>query len=1061
MATHIKQFSLWLFPVAFCIALVIGLALFFVSNNSPANASAQSWLQDDWSGGETATDAFASLNSTGWTRYLLAGTDVDASSDVQLTNLLPDLDCAGATLHSSPWVVIGGTLAGDHCVSGTVQISDTVTVTDSLRISADTISITGTLDGSGQVSTNSNEPTGTGVARLGTGRGGGGAGHGAAGSDGGGVDGDGEDTTEGEGLVYGSETSADLQDGSRGAAGQDGGSGKSGGDGGLGGAAIALYANSITLSSSASIVSDGSSGADGDDATGCASCKGAGGGGGGSGGTILLSADSITFSGSNSLSVQGGDGGEGGGSSSYTSTSESEEYQCSREWVEVPNCRMADNYICDDYPTDCRWGNPTWRCDYSTKTIHTCGWYTTTQTVTNSVTGGYDGGAGAGGRIKVFYTTVLDGSPQYIVDGGDGGNAGTNHQAFRTKTQGLFSSEFDSENVETKINSVSWTQTTPNNSSVLVQLRTSSDGSSWSGWMGPDGTIDTYFSSGTCSLNGSTVLCSQSGLPSDLKDGLGDRWVQYQTLLTADQSDSPVLDNFSIIFDSNSAPIIESVSPAASQPVHPPFPTDYVVTASDPDGDDIQTFRVIEPLNGSIFYDTTGEGAYTECSSYPCDIAPSSDTITIRYVPTFDVDAAFGGIWTGDVFTIQAFDGLLWSTAQTLVATLANIIPDTVIPTQSLVVPPGGTIPVNIAGSNNPETGGGFLNMDPMRFVIDLSAGLDFGNVTEAALEPEPTPGFLWGELDENLDGNPGASVTYEAGVDSGVDDFFYYVSDPWGDSSFTNVSVTVSDEDPVVASHVASIPSIPSSFCSAAINGENAQYAYEFTYIDPDGVSGDAITAEFEMTTWDNLTFDPGYAAVASTPLGASFPGTINKTILFNQSLDSTNATINFGTTYRWRVRITDADGNISPWYPNIPSYYDVSSPPAVIPFDIITTPDHPYPRADFTWSPNPVRIQGSDPLTITFTPDVLSYYLADTAVDVIWESLGEPLDATNPKVFTLESGTSLAEQQFVRELSNDEIMQISLTVQDKSPQALQCATVKEIGTSPSFPTFQESGGR
>lgn len=1061
MKTHIKRVSVLLFPVSACFALVIGLSFFSVSNDSPAHASAQSWDQSNWSGGETATDAFASLNSTGWTRYQLAGSDVLASDDVRLSNLLPGFDCASATTHSAPWVVSGGTLNGDHCVEGAVQLTGDIEVTDSLRIQADSITITGSLDGSGQISTNSNDPTGAGTTREGTGRGGGGAGHGASGEDGSGVNGDTITTTSGEGLSYGTEFGSDTNDGSRGAAGQDGGSGKDGGGGGLGGAAVSLYADTIILSTSASITSDGADGFDGDNATGCSSCKGAGGGGGGSGGSILLSAHSITFAGSNTLSSQGGDGGDGGNSSSYTSTTSSQDYVCGSNYVPVTTCEMTDNYMCNDYPTDCWWGNPTMRCTTRWENQTTCGWVTTTQTVTNNVTGGYDGGSGAGGRIKVFYTDVLDGSPEYVVDGGTVAEAGTNAQVNSTKIQALFSTEFDSENTESKLNTFSWTQTTPGNSSVELQLRTSPDGESWTGWMGPDGTLDTYFSDGTCSFNAPTALCTQSDLPNDLSDGFGDRWVQYQVLLTADQDETPIFDDFNITFDSNSAPIIQSVSPAASQPVHPPFPTDYTVTAFDSDGDDIETFRVIQPLNGSIFYDVSGGGTYVECSSYPCDIAPSSNSITIRYVPEFDVEAAFGGIWTGDVFTISAFDGLLWSTAQTLVATLANIIPDPVVPTQSLVVPPGGSIPVSIAGTNDPETGAGLLNMDPMRYVIDLGAGLDYGSISDSALEPAPEPGFLWGDFEDDLSGHPGSTVTYDAGIDSGVDQFYYYVSDPWGDSSFTNVSVTVSDEDPIIASHVASIPSVPSSFCTAAIEGTNAQFAYEFTYIDPDGITGDSMSAEFEMTTWDNLTFDSGYSAVSSTPLSASYPGTLNKSILFNQSVDPTNATINFGKTYRWRVRVTDADGNTSPWYPNIPSYYDEANPPTTIPFDIITTPDHPYPKADFTWTPNPVRVQGSDPLDITFIPDVVSHYSADTTLDMIWESLGEALDGTNPKVLTLTDSTSSADQQFARELTAGEVMQISLTIQDHSPQQLQCATIKEVGTSPSFPTFQESGGR
>ncbi len=114
----------------------------------------------------------------------------------------------------------------------------------------------------------------------------------------------------------------------------------------------------------------------------------------------------------------------------------------------------------------------------------------------------------------------------------------------------LISSPYDSETNENLISNITWLKSTPTDTSVKFQIRTSAEMSGLvaQDWIGPDGTSSTYFTN-----NLGTVT------PNILKDQSADRWVQYKTILeTTNNSFSPILYDASITYVVNAPPQFDS-----------------------------------------------------------------------------------------------------------------------------------------------------------------------------------------------------------------------------------------------------------------------------------------------------------------------------------------------------------------------------------------------------------------------------------------------------------------------------------------------------------------------
>lgn len=114
----------------------------------------------------------------------------------------------------------------------------------------------------------------------------------------------------------------------------------------------------------------------------------------------------------------------------------------------------------------------------------------------------------------------------------------------------LYSSAFDSLAADTVLSAVRWNETKPGGSDVLVQLRTSADEASWTAWQGPGGSEASYF----------TDPSGGEALPPLLRDGSGERYFQYRSLLLSGGTDLPVLSDITLDFQAIE-PAISTVSP--------------------------------------------------------------------------------------------------------------------------------------------------------------------------------------------------------------------------------------------------------------------------------------------------------------------------------------------------------------------------------------------------------------------------------------------------------------------------------------------------------------------
>ena len=132
-------------------------------------------------------------------------------------------------------------------------------------------------------------------------------------------------------------------------------------------------------------------------------------------------------------------------------------------------------------------------------------------------------------------------------------------QASTLQTQALTSSIYNTENPSPSLTELQWTATTPTNTSVKFQLRTSSDGSTWGPWCGPDDGV-----SGSCST--STYFTDSSGaqtIDDTQRDGSGDQYFQYKAYLTStDGVSTPTVSAVSVSYG-QLPPTVSSVTPSS------------------------------------------------------------------------------------------------------------------------------------------------------------------------------------------------------------------------------------------------------------------------------------------------------------------------------------------------------------------------------------------------------------------------------------------------------------------------------------------------------------------
>jgi len=167
---------------------------------------------------------------------------------------------------------------------------------------------------------------------------------------------------------------------------------------------------------------------------------------------------------------------------------------------------------------------------------------------------------------EAFGTT--NNSQSCVIAANKGGNAAnaiwkdsSNYLKTRQKTAAgylssgsLISSPFNTEESTVIVGQLRWDEdsTLPDGTSVTVSLRTaSSEGGLTGGW------TDFTNATSNCSKASGTVTCTTAAIPSGMKDGSGDQWIQYKTTLTGG-TNTPTVDNIIVQYVINAPPEFDS-----------------------------------------------------------------------------------------------------------------------------------------------------------------------------------------------------------------------------------------------------------------------------------------------------------------------------------------------------------------------------------------------------------------------------------------------------------------------------------------------------------------------
>ena len=176
--------------------------------------------------------------------------------------------------------------------------------------------------------------------------------------------------------------------------------------------------------------------------------------------------------------------------------------------------------------------------------IDSATWYGPTGTSDYYTTTGTDINTDVSSKRYIQYKVILE-----TTDGADTPilNDVTIGYKLPTLLSSLISSPYNTASDANLLSKIEWVKSTPTNTSVKFQMRTAANSSSIASadWKGPDGTSASYF---TNNLGSETM-------PSSFTDGSGDQWIQYKAFLeTTDTSASPTLYDVTSTYVVNAPP---------------------------------------------------------------------------------------------------------------------------------------------------------------------------------------------------------------------------------------------------------------------------------------------------------------------------------------------------------------------------------------------------------------------------------------------------------------------------------------------------------------------------
>lgn len=347
------------------------------------------------------------------------------------------------------------------------------------------------------------------------------------------------------------------------------------------------------------------------------------------------------------------------------------------------------------------------------------------------------------------------------------------HYSGLATNSALISSPYDTTNYPNYITGIAWQETLASNSDIHLQLRTAPDNAgnpgAWSTWMGPDGTVDSFWNSvnthnGNCTGSG-TITCDV--IPLAFISGNDDRWLQYKVTLVANDVASPTFSDVTVSFTNflpagiNVTPVTgltttEMLGTASFDVVLEALPTHNVtipVTSSD-----ISEGTVSTPL---LTFTTDNWDVPQTVTIYGVndDIDDNDVVYTIELGPASSGDGRYNTVDVDDVTVTNTDDdtaGVTVSPVSGLVVSETGTTSDTF--TIVLESEPTSSVTINLSSLDTTE---GNISHDFVTFddtdwdipklitVTAVDEGLDDGNVeftieTSAAVSADGKYNGMW-----------------------------------------------------------------------------------------------------------------------------------------------------------------------------------------------------------------------------------------------------------------------------------------------------------------------------
>jgi len=210
----------------------------------------------------------------------------------------------------------------------------------------------------------------------------------------------------------------------------------------------------------------------------------------------------------------------------------------------------------------------------------------------------------------------------------------------------LISSPYDAQDPGNVLAKIEWQGDTPSSTEIKFQVRSSSDGTNWTPWCGPD---DADSSTSTCAT--STYFTDPTGsevMDEMFKDGSDDRYFQYKVYLSTTGSEAPSLTSVTVTYVVNAPPEFNPSSPAsANQESTGEVEINYSIRDPDTTQGTVQPNYVTPSFEYSLDGGTTWSAI--NCSymgAGDCDNKQVDEVNFTDYTATWNAKTQIGQVYT-------------------------------------------------------------------------------------------------------------------------------------------------------------------------------------------------------------------------------------------------------------------------------------------------------------------------------------------------------------------------------------------------------------------------------